>query len=139
MASRYILVVDDSPTVQKVVELGLAEAGHRVVAAGDGEAALAQVRELGGPPELVLLDGLIPGRDTVDFCRRLTDDPALAQVPVVVMVARGQASDLEARFARASNVRDTIAKPFAPEALRTVVARIVPPASGGGSAVAEAL
>jgi CheY-like chemotaxis protein len=75
----------------------------------------------------------------VDFCRRLTDDPALAQVPVVVMVARGQASDLEERFARASNVRDTIAKPFTPEALRAVVARIVAPAPGGGSAVAEAL
>jgi CheY-like chemotaxis protein len=139
MANRYILVVDDSPTVQKIVELALAEAGHRVVAAADGEAALAQVRELGGAPDLVLLDGVIPGRDTVDFCRQLTDDPALAQVPVVVMAPRGEVSDLEARFARASNVRDTIAKPFAPEALRAVVARIVAPAPGAGSAVAEAL
>jgi CheY-like chemotaxis protein len=139
MANRYLLVVDDSPTVQKVVELALSPVGHRVVAAGDGDAALALVRELGGAPDLILLDGLIPGRDMVDFCRQLTDVPALARVPVVVMVARGQASDLEERFARASNVRDTIAKPFSPEALLAVVGRVVAAPPSGGTAVAEAL
>ncbi len=140
MADRYLLVIDDSPTVQKVVELALSAVGHRVIAAGDGAAGLALAREAGGAPDLVLLDGLIPGHDAADFCRRLADDPALARVPVVVMTARGQAADLEERFARASNVRDTIAKPFSPEALQAVVARIVaPPERSGGAAVAEAL
>ncbi len=140
MASGYLLIIDDSPTVQKVVELALSEVGHRVVAAPDGEAALALVREARAVPTLILLDGLIPGRDAADFCRQLTDDPKLARVPVVVMIARGQAADLEERFARASNVVDTLAKPFAPEALQAVVARVVgSPPSAAGSAVAEAL
>jgi CheY-like chemotaxis protein len=131
MAERYLLVVDDSATVQKVVTLALAEAGHRVVGAADGYAALETVRETGRAPALILLDGLIPGRDTVDFCRQLTDDAALARVPVVVMIARGHAAELEQRFAKASNVVDTIAKPFSPEALRAVVTRVVGPAGAG--------
>ena len=91
-------------------------------------------------PALILLDGLIPGRDTVDFCRQLTDDPALARVPVVVMIARGQAADLEERFARASNVVDTIGKPFSPEALQAVVARVVRlPGSLGRTATSAAV
>jgi CheY-like chemotaxis protein len=141
MANGYLLVIDDSPTVQKVVVLALSEAGHRVVGAADGNAAFDQMRETGGAPALILLDGLIPGSDTVDFCRQLTDDPALARVPVVVMIARGQASDLEQRFAKASNVVDTIAKPFSPEALRAVVARVVQPtgAAARPAAVGEAL
>jgi CheY-like chemotaxis protein len=140
MAEGYLLVIDDSPTVRKVVTLALAEAGHRAVGAADGNAALETVRETGRAPTLILLDGLIPGRDTVDFCRQLTDDAALARVPVVVMIARGQAADLEQRFAKASNVVDTIAKPFSPEALRAVVARVVRPAGAGGRlALGEAL
>jgi CheY-like chemotaxis protein len=143
MADEYLLVIDDSPTVQKVVALALSEAGHRVVGATDGAAAFEQIRDTGSAPALILLDGFIPGRDTVDFCRQLTDAPALARVPVVVMIARGQASDLEQRFAKASNVVDTIAKPFSPEALRAVVARVVRPAAGGATArpaaVGEAL
>jgi CheY-like chemotaxis protein len=141
MAERYLLVIDDSPTVQKVVAVALAEAGHRVVGAPDGNAALETIRETGRAPVLILLDGLIPGRDTVDFCRQLTDDAALARVPVVVMIARGQAAELEQRFAKASNVVDTIAKPFSPQALRAVVARVVGPGAAGAqpAAVGEAL
>ena len=115
-----------------------------MLAAADGESALALIREAGAVPELILLDGLIPGRDAADFCRQLTDEPTLARVPVVVMIARGQAADLEERFARASNVVDTIGKPFSPEALQAVVARVVRlPGSMGARAtsfaVAEAL
>jgi len=91
MPGEYLLVIDDSPTVRKVVERALSEAGHRVLAAADGEAALALIRETRAVPELILLDGLIPGRDAADFCRQLTDKPSLARVPVVVMIARGQA------------------------------------------------
>jgi CheY-like chemotaxis protein len=56
MPGEYLLVIDDSPTVQKVVERALAEAGHRVLAAVDGESALALIREAKIVPELILLD-----------------------------------------------------------------------------------
>jgi CheY-like chemotaxis protein len=141
MPEGYLLIIDDSPTVQKVVTGALAEAGHRVVGAADGNAALQTMREAGRAPALILLDGLIPGRDSVDFCHQLTDDAALARVPVVVMIARGQAVELEQRFAKASNVVDTIAKPFSPDALRAVVARVVGPTAAGirPAAIGEAL
>jgi len=125
MPAGHILVIDDSPTVLKVIELALSKAGYEVATASDDEAALTIVRETRTVPDLVLLDGLIPNRDAAEICRRLAADPAVKAVPVVVMVARGQGDDVEARFARASNVRDFIAKPFSPDALQAVVSHVV--------------
>ena len=125
MAAGHLLVIDDSPTVLKVIELALIEAGYGVATALDDTAALALVREARTVPDLILLDGLIPNRDPAEICRRLAGEPVLAKVPVVVMIARGQAADMEARFARASNVVDFIGKPFSPEGLQAVVSHVV--------------
>jgi CheY-like chemotaxis protein len=125
MPGGHLLVIDDSPTVLKVIELALSQAGYAVSAAPDDEAALAQVREARTVPDLILLDGLIPNRDPAEICRRFAADAGLRSVPVVVMVARGQGADLEARFAKASNVVDFIGKPFSPEALQAVVSHVV--------------
>jgi len=125
MPGGHLLVIDDSPTVLKVIELALSEAGYVVSTAPDDDAGLNLVREARTVPDLILLDGLIPNRDAAEICRRFAGDAALGRVPVVVMVARGQGDDLEARFAKASNVVDFIAKPFAPDALQAVVSHVV--------------
>jgi len=125
MGSGHLLVIDDSPTVLKVIELALAQAGYAVSVAADDQAGLALVREARTVPDLILLDGLIPNRDPAEICRRFAADPALQRVPVVLMVARGQGDDLESRFAKASNVVDFIGKPFSPEALQAVVSHVV--------------
>jgi CheY-like chemotaxis protein len=125
MGSGHLLVIDDSPTVLKVIELALSQAGYAVSVAPDDDAGLALVRETPTVPDLILLDGLIPNRDAADICRRFASDPALQRVPVVVMVARGQGDDVESRFAKASNVVDFIGKPFSPEALQAVVSHVV--------------
>src|SRR5262245_5592836 len=125
MPGGHLLVIDDSPTVLKVIELALAQAGYAVSVASDDQAGLALVREARTVPDLILLDGLIPNRDPAEICRRFAADPALQRVPVVVMVARGQGDDLESRFAKASNVVDFIGKPFSPEALQAVVSHVV--------------
>jgi DNA-binding response OmpR family regulator len=125
MPGGHLLVIDDSPTVLKVIELALSEAGYVVSTAPDDDAGLILVREARTVPDLILLDGLIPNRDAAAICRRFASDAALKRVPVVVMVARGQGDDLEARFAKASNVVDFIAKPFAPDALQAVVSHVV--------------
>jgi len=134
MASGHLLVIDDSPTVLKVIELALSQAGYAVATATDDEAGLALVREGRTVPDLILLDGLIPNRDAAEICRRLAADPALQRVPVVVMVARGQGDDVESRFAKASNVVDFIGKPFSPDALQALVAHVVGKrtSAGGG-------
>jgi CheY-like chemotaxis protein len=125
MPGGHLLVIDDSPTVLKVIELALSEAGYVVSTAADDDAGLSLVREARTVPDLILLDGLIPNRDPAEICRRFASDAALRRVPVVVMVTRGQGDDLEARFAKASNVVDFIAKPFAPDALQAVVSHVV--------------
>jgi DNA-binding response OmpR family regulator len=121
----HLLVIDDSPTVLKVIEMALSEAGYRVSIAPDDDIGLALVREARSAPDLILLDGLIPDRDAAEICRRFAADETLARVPVVVMMARGQGDDVEQRFAKAPNVVDTIGKPFSPEALQAVVSHVV--------------
>jgi DNA-binding response OmpR family regulator len=155
MPGEHLLVIDDSPTLLKVVESTLTRAGYRVDTAADGAAGLSLVRGSRTVPDLILLDGVIPGSDPAEICRELAGDDALGRVPVVVMSSKGE--DLEARFARAPNVVDYISKPFSPDALQAVVSHVVEgragraapeaPARVGGSgptpasraAVAEAL
>lgn len=139
MPGGHLLVIDDSPTVLKVIELALSQAGYAVSSASDDEAALAQVREARTVPDLILLDGLMPNRDPAEICRRFAADAGLRSVPVVVMVARGQGADLEARFAKAANVVDFIGKPFSPEALQAVVSHVVGKRTSGGDAGRDTL
>ncbi|HXU60907.1 MAG TPA: DUF4388 domain-containing protein [Polyangia bacterium] len=129
--SDYILVIDDSPTVLSVIESVLAELGHRAVVERDHDPALARLAEPGGAPRLILLDDAIPGRDAAELCQRLAADPVLARVPVILMTTRAQAADMEARFARLTNLVDSIGKPFSPDALHAVVSRV---AGAGASA-----
>jgi CheY-like chemotaxis protein len=130
MPGGHLLVIDDSPTVLKVIELALSQAGYRIFAAPEDDAGLAMVREARTVPDLILLDGLIPNRDTAEICRRFANDAALKHVPVIVMIARAGA-DLESHFAKASNVVDFIAKPFSPDALQAVVSHVVDKRTSG--------
>ncbi|HSZ83357.1 MAG TPA: response regulator [Polyangia bacterium] len=123
MPGEHLLVIDDSPTLLKVVESTLTRAGYRVDTAADGLSGLSLVREARTVPDLILLDGVIPGTDPAEICRELAGDATLGRVPVIVMATKGD--DLEARFARASNVVDYISKPFSPDALEAVVSHVV--------------
>jgi DNA-binding response OmpR family regulator len=123
MAGEHLLVIDDSPTLLKVVENTLTRAGYRVDTAADGVAGLSLVRGSRTVPDLILLDGVIPGSDSAEICRELAGDAALSRVPIIVMASKGD--DLEARFARAPNVVDYISKPFSPDALQAVVSHVV--------------
>jgi len=123
MPGEHLLVIDDSPTLLKVVENTLTRAGYRVDTAADGAAGLLLVRGSPTVPDLILLDGVIPGSDSAEICRQLARDDTLARIPVVVMTSKGD--DLEARFARAPNVVDYISKPFSPDALQAVVSNVV--------------
>ena len=123
MPGEHLLVIDDSPTLLKVVESTLTRAGYRVDTASDGASGLSLVRGSRTVPDLILLDGVIPGSDPAEICRELAGDDALGRVPVVVMASKGE--DLEARFARAPNVVDYISKPYSPDALQAVVSHVV--------------
>jgi CheY-like chemotaxis protein len=120
MPDDSVLVVDDSPTILKLVQLVLTKGGYRVATASSGEAGLVQAHE--HPPTLILLDYLMPDMNGDDVCRAMSADTLLCNVPVVVMSTRED--EVGERFARIPNVVDHITKPFSPDALLAVIGHI---------------
>ncbi len=83
-ATMTVLVVDDDPSIVELVVLALEDEGYRVQHAVDG-AALRLAQE--EPPDLILLDYMMPGMDGGEVSRRLRADPRTAAVPIVMMSA----------------------------------------------------
>jgi CheY-like chemotaxis protein len=86
MAVRSVLVVDDDWQTRYALRMALEAAGYAVREATDGADALAQLRQ-GPPPDLILLDMVMPVMNGWEFRREQASDPALARVPVVVFSA----------------------------------------------------
>lgn len=86
-----ILIVDDEEENRILLEALLVSQGYRVVATADGAEALATVKA--DPPDLILLDVMMPGRDGFDVCRELKGDPATWFVPVVLVTALSERED----------------------------------------------
>ncbi|HEX4334982.1 MAG TPA: response regulator [Polyangiaceae bacterium] len=112
-----VLVVDDSPTIRKVVSFILDEEGYECVTAEDGEDALAQLRR--EPVDLVLTDFVMPKMNGYQLCRELRADATLRNVPVVLMSAKGD--KLRGHFVQQTGAVDAITKPFDPLALVAVI------------------
>src|SRR3712207_1709588 len=92
-----ILVADDDPDIRDLVAFKLEQAGYDVAAVDDGPAALAAARS--APPDLVVLDVMMPGLSGIDVCRELRADPATRGLPVILLTARAQEGDVEVGFA----------------------------------------
>jgi formate hydrogenlyase transcriptional activator len=107
--SRHsILVVDDTPANIGFLLDTLPKAGYRVRVAPDGETALEQLQY--SPPDLVLLDVMMPGIDGFETCRRLRELPKLEKIPVIFMTALSDAQDKVRAFAAGAD--DYVTKPF---------------------------
>ncbi len=117
MESPLILVIDDSPTIRKMVECHLSQAGYRVAIAQDAETGLEMAEAI--RPNLILLDHQLPGTTGDEVCRKLLNRESTAHVPVVISSAmRNRAF---AAYTEFSNVVDQIPKPFTPELLKSGV------------------
>ena len=86
-----ILVVDDEPDLCGLVELALKREGFDVVVAHDGESALAEARRV--RPSAVILDMMLPDISGTEVCRRLRATPETAEVPIIMLSARGEEID----------------------------------------------
>lgn len=117
MPAEIILVIDDSPTICKLVELSLTKAGYRVETARTGEDGIEAAQT--HAPALILLDFLLPDIKGDDVCRAISAQVKLANIPVIVMSAKGE--EIGECFAVMPNVMNIISKPFSPEALLAVV------------------
>jgi CheY-like chemotaxis protein len=116
-----VLVVDDDPHLVAFLMAALEEEGCQVLSAVDG-AALQLAHER--PPDLILLDIMMPIMDGVEVSCRLRADPVTAQIPIIIMSARHRLAVLGPRL----SVNDQLAKPFDLTALYTTVARWMPAA-----------
>jgi len=112
-----VLVVDDSPTIRKLVGSILARHDYTAVLSGDGLAALERLRL--GDIDLILLDLVMPRMDGFAFCKAVHSDGTLSHLPIVLMSAKGDA--IRAELAQQTAVVDAITKPFDARALVAVI------------------
>ena len=90
MASR-VLIVEDERDIRDLVVLHLQRDGYQVLTAGSGEEALLQVKH--SPPDLVLLDLMLPGMSGLEVCRRLRQEQATATLPILMLTAKADEVD----------------------------------------------
>src|SRR5438105_2099923 len=108
---RRVLVVEDDATVAEVLLAYLRRAGHATAHVSDGLAALAA--SAADPPDLVVLDLMLPGLDGLEVCRRLREQTP--ELPVVMLTAKGEVSDRIAGLEVGAD--DYVLKPFSPREL----------------------
>lgn len=112
-----ILVVEDEKNIARVVTYNLEREGYQVDVATDGEQALEQIRR--APPDLVLLDLMLPTVDGLEICRRLRADAKTAHLPIIMVTAKTQEADRVVGLELGAD--DYLPKPFSP---RELVARV---------------
>ena len=130
---QHILVVEDEQDIRTLLEHALNREGFRVTLTDSGDKALALA--LKSVPDLVLLDLMLPDLNGMDVCRRLKKNPKTANVPVVMLTAKGEESDIVAGLE--VGAVDYIAKPFSVKVLiarvRAVLRRIAEDTSADGA------
>jgi len=117
MAREKILVVDDEADILELVKYNLEKEGYRVKCAKSGEQALSKAGE--DPPDLIVLDLMLPGMDGLDVCRKLKSDLRTANMPIVMLTAKTEDADIVTGLELGAD--DYVTKPFSP---RVLAARI---------------
>ncbi len=117
MAGERILLIEDEARIAQFVERALIYEGYRVSVARDGQIGLTIARD--NPPDLVVLDWMLPGLSGIELCRRLRARPETKQLPIIMLTARGEESERVRGLATGAD--DYIVKPFSvPELLARV-------------------
>jgi DNA-binding response OmpR family regulator len=109
----YILVAEDDPHIQLLIQRKLETAGYKVRTTPDGSEALQMV--LDEPPRCLLLDVMLPGHSGLEVCRQIKQRLGNKAPPVIIISARGQKADVEA--GEAAGADDYLIKPFSPRDL----------------------
>jgi two-component system, OmpR family, alkaline phosphatase synthesis response regulator PhoP len=91
--SLSVVLAEDDPDIQLVARLALKRAGFTVRVVGNGREAIEAVQA--DPPDVVLLDWMMPELDGPEACRRLKADPATAHIPIIFLTAKSQESEIQ--------------------------------------------
>ena len=116
-APASILVVEDEEDIRDLVSYHLVKEGYRVAGVASGEEALASA--VSQPPDLIVLDLMLPGLDGLAVCRHLRANPKTAGILIVMLTAKGEEADVVTGLNQGAN--DYVTKPFSP---RVLLARI---------------
>jgi len=111
--SKRPLLVEDDRALAELVTFHFERAGYVVTRTGDGEEALILAEEV--RPDLILLDWMIEGISGIEVCRRLRRRPATANVPIIMLTARGEEDDRIRGLETGAD--DYLTKPFSPKEL----------------------
>lgn len=117
MARVRILVVDDEPDILELIRYNLTRNNYDLIGVASGEEAFALVRT--SPPDLVVLDLMLPGVDGLEVCRRLKNGAGTAAIPIIILSAKGEEADVVTGLELGAD--DYLTKPFSP---RVLLARI---------------
>ncbi len=121
MAKEVILVVDDEEDIRELVALNLSREEYQILSCDTGERALELVRSK--KPDLVVLDLMLPGVDGLEVCRRLKADPSTRPVPIIMLTAKGEETDIVTGLELGAD--DYVTKPFSGKVLTARVRRLL--------------
>lgn len=108
-----VLIVDDDPDIQRLVSYNLSQAGFQVATASSGRTALETVQK--HPPDLIILDIMMPDIDGMEVCRTLRQRDSSRRIPIIMLTARGDEIDRVVGFELGAD--DYVMKPFSPREL----------------------
>ena len=111
---RRVLLIEDEPNIIEAISFILSRDGWTVHTHEDGETAVDKVRAT--PPDMVILDVMLPGRSGFDILRELRADTATADLPIMMLTARGQTKDRE--LATRLGANHFMTKPFSNQEVR---------------------
>jgi two-component system alkaline phosphatase synthesis response regulator PhoP len=117
MSKKNILIVEDEKDIQELVHYNLTKEGYQVTLADSGEEGLKAVQSQ--KLDLVILDLMLPGVDGLEVCRQMKNNPATADIPIIMLTARGEESDIVAGLELGAD--DYATKPFS---LKVLVTRV---------------
>jgi CheY-like chemotaxis protein len=121
VAGKKVLVVDDEKFVRELIKIKLGRCGLAVLEATNGLEAIEMARSL--KPDIILMDVMMPKMNGFEACEKLTSHPDTARIPIVMLTARGEQTNLEKGLSLGAT--DYMSKPFSPQKLAELVIDIL--------------
>jgi two-component system, OmpR family, alkaline phosphatase synthesis response regulator PhoP len=127
MSHEHILVIEDEEDIQELIRYNLSKEGFRIDTALSGEDGLKKLKN--DPVDIVLLDLMLPGIDGLDVCRALKKNEKLKSIPVIMLTAKGEESDIVTGLELGAD--DYMVKPFSPKILAARIRAVLRRKSAG--------
>jgi len=131
--TERIVVIEDEPDILEVISYNLRREGYEVVSSMSGEDGLDKIEKVN--PQLVVLDLMLPEIDGIELCRQLKADPLTQAIPIIMVTAKGEESDIVLGLGVGAD--DYVTKPFSPKELVARVKAVLRRTRAGGEGDAK--